>query len=165
MTQIQPQDRAALIRLGLTAAGVPKELAEKFGEATADIVRIETDWQPDARAANLGEGKGPDKLFGDTVRRDQILADGRPYRCPRGLTQLTPHLFDRYRAPGTRNDIDDPVASIAALWLFIADNFNVNLTTGSGLAEFRENWRNHRADWWWLTELAPFNEAPRFPGY
>lgn len=165
MTQIAPHARPPLIRAGLNAAGVPTEIAEKFSAATADIILIETDWHPDARAINLGEGKGPDKLFGPASQRDQILADGGPYRAPRGLTQITPWLFDRYRAPGTPDDIYDPAASIAALWLFIADNFDVALKTGSGLAEFRENWRNHRADWWWLTELAPFNETPHIPGY
>lgn len=165
MTQIEPEARPALIRAGLIAASVPDGLVEKFSEATAEIVLIESGWQPNARAVSQGEGKGPDKLFGDAGQRDQFLADGGRYRSPRGLAQLTPYLFDRYRAPGTHNDIYDPVASIAALWLFIADNFAVDLTTGRGLAEFRENWRNHRADWWWLTELAPFNETPRLPGY
>lgn len=93
------------------------------------------------------------------------MPDGLSYTRPRGLAQLTPWMFERYRAAGTSTDIYDPVASIAALWRFIADHFTVDLLTGAGVVEFREKWFDHRLDWWWLTELAPFSSSPRYPGY
>ena len=93
------------------------------------------------------------------------MADGHSYATPRGVAQLTPWIFEHYQAEDTSPDIYDPGASIAALWRFIADHFDVDLQTGAGVAEFREKWFDHRPDWWWLTELAPFNKTPRIPGY
>lgn len=148
-TTIEPAMRSTIIRAGLSAAGVPAELHEKFEAPTADIALIESGWNAAARAIAI-TGRGPEKFFGGV---------------PSGLTQLTPLLFERYRAEGTSTDIFDPVASIAALWRFIADNFAVDLSTGTGVEEFHAVWRAHRQDWWWLTELAPFRNSQDVPGY
>lgn len=165
MTQIPRNERNNLARAGLQAAGVAGPHIEAFIAVTDEIVTTESAWNPRAIAADHNPSwKGPTTLFfGDDATR--VLSDGHPYVTPRGLAQLTPWIFQRYHAAETSTDICDPVASIAALWRFIADQFAVNLTTGRGLTEFRELWYDHRPDWWWLTELAPFHHAPRCPGY
>lgn len=164
MTEIQREDRTAVIRAGLMAAGVPAERVELFSPLTDDIIVTESGWDPDAVALAIDSSfRGPAALFG--TDRSRAMADGHSYATPRGVAQLTPWIFEHYQADGTTPDIYDPVASIAALWRFIADHFDVDLQTGAGAAEFREKWFDHRPDWWWLTELAPFNKTPRIPGY
>lgn len=156
MTEIQKEHRPALIRAGLAAAGVPEEQAELFSPLTDDILVTESGWNPDAVAPLNSSFRGPAALFGtDTAR---VMADGHSYATPRGVAQLTPWMFEQYHADGTSTDIYDPVASIAALWRAIADHFDVDLKTGAGVTEFREKWFDHRPDWWWLTELAPWGE-------
>ena len=164
MVGTPPEVRPSLIQSGLIAAGVPAERVELFAALTDEIITTESGWHADARAlAKDSSYRGPAALFGQGS--GCVMPDGLSYTTPRGLAQLTPWIFEQYHAAGTANDIYDPVASIAALWRFIADRFAVDLTTGSGIGEFREMWFDHRTDWWWLTELAPFNEAPRAPGY
>lgn len=164
MVAIPSEARPRLIRSGLMAAGVADDHVELFAALTDDIITVESGWHPDAHAhAGDSSFRGPAELFGEDDSR--VMPDGLNYKTPRGLAQLTLWMFEKYRAAGTADDIYDPVASIAALWRFIADRFNVNLRTGSGLAEFWEKWLDHRPDWWWLTDIAPFNSSPRIAGY
>ncbi|MUM03467.1 hypothetical protein B5P44_01350 [Mycobacterium sp. CBMA 213] len=143
---------------------MPAERVEVFAALTEEIITSESGWNPDACALAVdSSSRGPAALFGGANARG--MPDGRSYATPRGLAQLTPWIFEQHHAAGTSTDIYDPVASIAALWLFIADRFAVDLLTGAGVAEFSEKWVDHRADWWWLTELAPFNRSPQIPGY
>lgn len=164
MTEVLLSDRAGLIEAGLLSAGVPQGRVELFAGVTDEIITTESGWHADARAA-AGSSlfKGPAVLFGEDTER--VLPDGRTYATPRGLAQLTPRMFELYRAAGTSADIYDPAAAVAALWRFISDHFAVDLITGVGVAEFREKWYDHRSDLWWLTELAPFSSSPRIPGY
>lgn len=165
MTQIPTAERPAVIEAGLIAAGVPAERLQAFAALTDELVMTESGWDPQACAlASDSSFRGPAALFGtDTTR---VLPDGRSYATPRGLAQLTPAMFEQYRAAGASEDIYDPVASIAALWRFIADRFAVDLHSGQGVPEFRQQWFDHRHDWWWLTELAPFSSSPPVPpGY
>lgn len=164
MTEVLHADRPGIIEAGLVAAGVPQSRVELFAGITDEIIRIESGWHRDARAdAGSSLFRGPATLFGDAPER--VLPDGYTYATPRGVAQLTPRIFEQYKAAGTSGDIYDPVASIAALWRFIAEKFAVDLLTGAGAPEFREKWYDHRPDWWWLTELAPFSSSPRIPGY
>ena len=169
MTPIPRNERNNLARAGLRAAGVSEPHIESFLAVTDEIVTTESAWNPHAIAADRhrhASWKGPTTLFGlFGGGATRVLTDGYPYTTPRGLAQLTPWIFQRYHAAETSTDIRDPIASIAALWRFIADQFSVDLTTGRGLTEFRELWYDHRPDWWWLTELAPFHHKPRCPGY
>ncbi|MFV8142298.1 hypothetical protein ACNQR7_32545 [Mycolicibacterium senegalense] len=160
MLQIPPAERDATSRAGLIAAGVADDRIEAFSTITDQIIARESAWNRDACAID-SSWRGPRKLFGHD--NAGIMSDGRPYASARGLAQLTPWIFDQYRPEGTSTDIYDPIASIAALWRFIADQFNVDLTTGRGLSEFHEFWLAHQTDWWWLTELSPWRT--RLPGY
>ncbi|MEB3023016.1 MULTISPECIES: hypothetical protein [Mycolicibacter] len=164
MTTIHPDERPALIRAGLIAAGVPAERVEIFAAVTDEIITTESGWDPEAVALALDSSfRGPAALFGPDPTR--VMEDGRNYATPRGLAQLSLWVFEQYHATGTAAEIYDPVASIAALWRFIASHFDVDLATGSGIVEFRQKWYSHRSDWWWLTDLSAFSESPRIQGY
>ncbi|MDO3331327.1 hypothetical protein [Mycobacteroides abscessus] len=164
MTEVPRTDRPRIIEAGLVAAGVPASRVALFADITDEIIMTESRWHLDAHAA-AGSSlfRGPAALFGKDVER--ILPDGYTYATPRGVAQLTPRIFELYRAAGMSGDIYDPTASIAALWRFISDQFAVDLHTGTGVADFHERWYDHRQDWWWLTELAPISSTPRIPGY
>lgn len=62
----------------------------------------------------------------DSNARGPIQADGAPAGSSRGLTQLTPENFERYRLPGLPNDIYDPVANIAASMRYVMDRHHVD---------------------------------------
>lgn len=165
MTQIPAAERPTVIQAGLIAAGVPAEHVQTLAPLTDELIMTESGWNPQACAlAHDSSYRGPAALFGDDPAK--VMPDGRSYATPRGLAQLTTAMFEQYRAAGTSEDIYDPVASIAALWRFIADRFAVDLHSGEGVSEFRQQWFDHRPDWWWLTALAPFSTAPPVPpGY
>lgn len=161
---IEISARPEVVLAGLTAAGVPAGQVHLFDSLTDEIVMTESAWYPRAVALAADSSfRGPTWLFGEDSSR--LLADGRSYSTPRGLAQLTPWMFERYHVAGTPDDIFDPVSSIAALWRFIAAHFPIDLNTGAGVEEFRSVWFDHRHDWWWLTELAPFNTSQKLPGY
>ncbi|BEL41983.1 lysozyme family protein [Mycobacteroides abscessus] len=129
-------DRAAVVRAGIGAAGISAALVDEFVELTGEIVQCESAWRPNTVAVDFEHyplGR---------------VADGADYSAPRGLTGMQPRLFQEYRPAGSSTNIYDPVASIAALWRFASANFGVDLTTGSGLAEFGRFWRAHRGTWW-----------------
>ena len=54
-----------------------------------------------------------------------IQADGAPAGASRGLTQITPENFRRYRLPSLPNDIYDRVANIAADMRYVMDRHHV----------------------------------------
>lgn len=149
-------DRTGVARDGISAAGVPIELVDEFVELTGEIVQCESGWQPNAVAVDFDHYP-----LG-------AAADGADYAAPRGLTGMQPRLFQQYRAAGTSTNIYDPVASIAALWRFVAAHFGVDLATGDGLPEFRRFWRAHRRSWWnvpWPPLILPTQVADDFdPG-
>lgn len=118
-------ERPGIIRAGLLAAGTPAAVAERFVGPSSDIVHFESAWNSAACTTHPEFMGGP----------------------PSGLTQLTPRLFEAHHVEGTPNDVFDPVASVAALWCFIANNFAVDLISGAGVEEFHEFWKNHRLDW------------------
>lgn len=118
-------ERSSIIRAGLLAAGIPEAVAERFVSPSNDIVHFESAWNAAACTTHSAFVGGP----------------------PSGLAQLTPKLFAAHHVEGTANDVLDPVASLAALWRFIAAHFAVNLTTGAGVEEFHEFWSDHRLDW------------------
>jgi hypothetical protein len=62
----------------------------------------------------------------DSNARGPIQADGAPAGSSRGLTQVIPENFDRYRLPGLPNDIYDPVANIAASMRYVIDRHHVD---------------------------------------
>lgn len=128
-------DHQAVSEQGLEAAGVPAPIRAAFASATDAIVHSESAWNRNALAA-WGPRPGP------------LLADDAPDSAQRGLGQLSMRLFTQYHATGTSTNIYDPVASIAALWRFIADHRRVDLATGAGLDEFCAFWRSHRSTWW-----------------
>lgn len=116
-------ERRDVITAGLHAAGVGPGRFHAFTDLTAEIVAVESAWNPRATTA-----------IGETVMQ-------------RGLAQLSQWIFDRYRPGSVSYNANDPVASIAALWRFIADRFNVDLASGSGLDEFASFWRDHQTNW------------------
>ncbi|TXH09979.1 MAG: hypothetical protein E6R04_06860 [Spirochaetes bacterium] len=129
-----------VMRDGLRAAGVPAHLLRDFVEVTYDIIEHASGWDHGAVT--------PPTEHGPSLDSDGAHPDAR-----RGLTQLHPGEFARYHAAGTSPDIYDPVASIAALWRLIADQFDVDLTTGAVLQMFTdlvhahpETWRNRASN-------------------
>jgi SLT domain-containing protein len=104
-----------------------------FVEITYDIIEHESGWNHAAVSQEQGRSFESDGAHSDACR---------------GLAQLRPPVFAQYHAPGTSANIYDPVASIAALWLFIADQFDVNLTTGAVLQVFIDLWVSHPETWW-----------------
>lgn len=128
-------DHKAVTDQGLTAAGVPAQVRERFASATDAIVHSESAWNRNALTA-WGQHPGP------------LLADDAPESAQRGLSQLSMRLFMQHHVTGTSTNIYDPVASIAALWRFIAAEHAVDLSTGAGLDAFCEFWRTHRTTWW-----------------
>lgn len=70
----------------------------------------------------------------DSNARGPIQSDGAPAGSSRGLAQVTPATFQRYRLPGLSTDIYDPVSNIAASMRYVMDRHHVdpsaiNLTT------------------------------------
>ena len=70
----------------------------------------------------------------DSNARGPIQSDGAPAGSSRGLTQVTPATFQRYRLPGLSTDIYDPVSNIVASMRYVMDRHHVdpsaiNLTT------------------------------------
>lgn len=121
-----------VIREGLRLAGIPRPLMRDFVEITYDIIEYESGWDHTAVSQEQGHA---------------LESDGAHPDACRGLAQLRPTVFARYHAQGTSSNIYDSVASIAALWLFIADQFDVNLTTGAVLQVFIDLWFAHPETW------------------
>ncbi|SLC72440.1 hypothetical protein [Mycobacteroides abscessus] len=129
-------DRDGVTRAGISAAGVPQPMVDLFVGLTDQIVQCESAWQPNAIAVDFER------------YTHGVAPDGVDYAAPRGLTGMQPRQFQKHRPTGSSANIYDPVASIAALWRFVAAEFGVDLTTGTGLPEFRRLWRTHRRNWW-----------------
>jgi SLT domain-containing protein len=62
----------------------------------------------------------------DSNARGPIQADGAPAGSSRGLTQVTPENFARYRLPSLPNDIYHPVSNIAASMRYVMDRHHVD---------------------------------------
>lgn len=62
----------------------------------------------------------------DSNARGTIQSDGAPAGSSRGLTQMTPATFHRYRVPGLSTDIYEPVSNIAASMRYVMDRYHVD---------------------------------------
>ena len=62
----------------------------------------------------------------DSNARGPIQSDGAPAGSSRGLTQMTPATFQRYRLPALSTDIYDPVSNIAASMRYVMEVHRVD---------------------------------------
>jgi len=69
----------------------------------------------------------------DSNARGALQSDGAPAGSSRGLTQLIPENFQRYRVAGLSTNIYDPVSNIAASMRYVMDRYNVD-TSGINLS-------------------------------
>ena len=70
----------------------------------------------------------------DSNAHGPMQPDGAPEGSSRGLTQVTPSTFRQFHAPGTSNNIYDPVANIAASIRYVIAVHHVD-ASGIDLAE------------------------------
>jgi SLT domain-containing protein len=70
----------------------------------------------------------------DENARGDIVADGHPLSCSRGIAQCIPSTFAAYHVSDTSNSIYHPVANIAASMQYVRHRYDVS-KNGSDLAE------------------------------
>lgn len=79
----------------------------------------------------------------DSNAQGPIQSDGAPAGSSRGLTQMTPSTFQRYRLPGLSTNIYDPVSNIAASMRYVMDAHHVDPSAINLSANVQQ--ANHRA--------------------
>jgi SLT domain-containing protein len=121
-TTTQPRHRkatpgsvAAAIDAALDALGINDPAARARWHAGYDTL-IDRESSGNAYAVNLR----------DSNAHGPIQADGAPAAASRGLTQITPENFNRYRLPSLPNDIYHPVSNIAADIRYVMDRHHVD---------------------------------------
>jgi SLT domain-containing protein len=70
----------------------------------------------------------------DSNAHGEIVGDGHPLNCSRGVAQCQPPTFAAHHAAATSRSIYDPVANIAASMQYVRRRYHVS-SNGSDLAE------------------------------
>jgi hypothetical protein len=120
--QPRPTTVTAAINAALDALGITDPAArERWRAGYETLIARESAGRPDA----------VNKV--DTNARGPIQSDGAPAGSSRGLTQIIPENFQRYRVAGLSADIYDPVSNIAASMRYVMDRYNID-ASGMNLA-------------------------------
>lgn len=111
----QPRSVDAAIDAALDALGITDPAARARWHAGYDTL-IARESAGNAHSVNRW----------DSNARGPIQSDGAPAGSSRGLTQMTPATFQRYRLPGLSTNIYDPVSNIAASMRYVMDVHHVD---------------------------------------
>lgn len=119
----KPGTVTAAIEEALDVLGITDpEARQHWREGYQTLIRRESSFDTHAINNSDSNAVGP------------VMADGGHAGSSRGLAQVIPSTFHAYHVAGTRNDIFDPVANIAASMNYVMHRYHVS-PTGQDLAQ------------------------------